>query len=402
MNPAFMAANTAGNYLGEAFKNARETSALDSILSNAMSSNDPEVMRYSIGKILSSVAPEKQAAALNLITNKAKSIEQNLKQQNINRAYQEQGISPSEQYLPPGVQAQNAKNRAAQQQFSQITGGIIPSGETIQPIEKMPQGEMQNVNVYKNLDDDQLIALTGNPLYGKGATEELRNRQQQRKEPTPQKEFEKGRVKQVGEIVNKAFATRQEAEDTKYSIETAKKAIEGNVAGPGLLAVVKNKPYGQLFVGLTPDEAELQAANKTLVAGAKGIFGSRPTEKEIFLLLNSMLPSIGKSKEANRASLAYIERINDMKITYADLVDELTDGGQKYIPNLEKQIATRMQPISEALLKDLKNDEKKLSKFDKQAIKIEVTSPNGQKGFMTQTQIDEAKKDGIIFKPVNR
>jgi hypothetical protein len=220
------------------------------------------------------------------------------------------------------------------------------------------------------------------------------------------KEYAKIREKAVAEYVNEAATQGDLAQEQKFAISEARKAVAGDVTGPGFKAVLKSSPYTQMITGLTPDEASLQAANKSLLAGSKGLFGSKPTEREMFLLLNSMLPSIGKSKEANNAGLDFIEKVNDMKAARAEIVNKLTNGGSKFVDNLEQQVNEQMQPIADALLVELKEADKKYNGKEpekKEGNKtIQVKAPDGSLWNMTQEQIDAAKKKGTIFEPVKK
>ena len=225
-------------------------------------------------------------------------------------------------------------------------------------------------------------------------------------EAMPGKEFSKIREKAVAEYVNNAITGLQEAEDMMNTIDTAEKAIKGDITGPGLTAIAKNNPYAQLFLGLTEDEALLQATNKKLLEGTKGIFGSKPTEREIFLLLNSMLPSIGKTQEANLAGLNFIKRINEMKLLHSQIVMKLTNGGIKYIPDLEQKVSQSMTPFAEKLRDDLIKaneqfgEQPQKKEMQKKSGAIKVKAPDGTLWEMTQEQIDNAKKEGVEFAPV--
>jgi hypothetical protein len=218
--------------------------------------------------------------------------------------------------------------------------------------------------------------------------EELKNK--------PGGEYNKMREKAVADYVTNALAQRDSAEELEYTLDTAKKAVQGDIAGPGYEAIIKNNPYGQLMTGLTPDEASLQASNKKLLEGSKGIFGSKPTEREIFLLLNSMLPAIGKTKEANLASLYFIEKLNSLKVMHGDLVADISKNG--YVPDIESQVNQRMKPMIQEFRDELKNGVKALEEEENNK-PIKVTSPSGTVGFMTQSQIKAAKEKNVIFTP---
>lgn len=220
------------------------------------------------------------------------------------------------------------------------------------------------------------------------------------------KEYGKIREKAVAEYVNQGIQEGDAAVDMKLALAEARKAVKGDITGPGAKAVLKNNPYSQLLVGLTPDEAALQATNKQLLSGTKGLFGPKPTEREVFLLLNSMLPSIGKTKEANEAGLDIIEKVNDMKVARSELISRLSEGGTKYVPNLEQQVTEQMKPLADALLEELKVADAKFNPKEKEKEskdgKMQVKAPDGSMWNMTQKQIDDAKTQGVIFEPVKK
>jgi hypothetical protein len=227
----------------------------------------------------------------------------------------------------------------------------------------------------------------------------------------PGQEYAKGREKTIQEYVTAGLKGAEEAENMNGTISTIEKALQGDITGPGLLATLKHDPYGQLFFGLTPDEATLTAANKYMLEGTKGIFGSKPTEREIFTLLNGMLPSVGKTKEANLAGLQVIKSANEIKAMRSELISSLTDGGKNFVPDIENQVNQKMKPIVEEFRKEmyelkdsLLDSEKKQNTKAKEG-KIRVQSPPDKDGktrigYMTQQQIDAAKAKNVIFSPV--
>lgn len=236
------------------------------------------------------------------------------------------------------------------------------------------------------------------PGRTKDIVESRRRQEEAEAKNKPGTEYSKLREKAVSDYVTKSLQGREDAEELQFTLDSARKALEGEIEGPGIKALIKNDPYGQLFVGLTPDEASLQASNKKLLEGSKGIFGSKPTEREIFLLLNSMLPAIGKSKEANQASLYFIDKLTKLKIMHGDLVDEISKNG--YVPDIESQVNQRMKPMIDEFRKELNEGVKALESEKKPTDKIKVKAPNGKIGYMTQDQINAAKEKNELFTPV--
>lgn len=256
----------------------------------------------------------------------------------------------------------------------------------IQHVENQPEYKNASLPVKKKMLRDSGVSKENADSVIDAFTEEEKNK--------PGSEYNKLREKAVADYVTSSLQKRGDAEELQFTLDSAKKAIEGEIEGPGVKALIKNDPYGQLFVGLTPDEASLQASNKKLLEGSKGVFGSKPTEREIFLLLNSMLPAIGKSKEANLASLYFIDKLNKLKIMHGDLVEEISKEG--YVPDIESQVNQRMKPMIEEFRKELNEGVQALEETEK----IKVKSPEGQVGYMTRKQIQEAKNANYIFTPI--
>ena len=405
-----------GRQVGTNFANtrreAKDEGAIDQILSEAMTSGDPAILQNSIGKILSQVSPERQGVAVQFLQNKMQTLQAKQAEDRKRLGAQTAGLNPD---LPESLQKVQYEHNLQNQQLQGIVGGQqgqapqvpgAPGAEAPAPGMSTNQTPPQGGQgfQYKDLSDEQLVQLRGLPAFKNQADSELKRRQEEKKAKQPGDEFANIREKSVADYVNNSIAAGEDAENLRFSIDEARKALQGDITGPGFTALAKNNPYTQLLVGLTPDESLLQAANKKLLEGSKGIFGSKPTEREIFLLLNSMLPSIGKTKEANLAGLNFIERVNDLKLMHADLVSELTQGGTKYVADLERQVNAKMRPAAESLKKDLAVAVEALEEEGKETKgksgKIKVKAPDGKVGFMSQEQIDKAKANNVIFTPV--
>jgi hypothetical protein len=400
MNP-YLAARDIGNNISKGYREYKDENAIESILAQSSASGDPAVLQGSISKILSQVSPERQSGALQYLQNAYANVQKKQEQEKAQVLGREAAKQGGFTYgAPPAVQAQQVRN----QKPSAAAGGI--GGQPVPEQFAMKLRSVLDANK-DSTADDLALALDEALIPRAYSNSYIENRRKQNEGPQAGDEYSKLREKNIGEYVNKALSQGEEAENLKFTLEEARKAVQGDVAGPGLTALAKNNPYSQLLTGLTPDEATLQAANKKLLEGSKGIFGSKPTEREIFLLLNSMLPSIGKSMEANIAGLNFIEKINDMKLMHAEIVSELTDGGAKFIPDLERKVNAQMRPYAESLKKEMAQAKEALDALEPEKKKgkggkIQVTAPDGTIGFMTQEQIDKAKADNVIFTPVKK
>lgn len=393
----FAVAREIGTNLHKAFREQKDENAIERILSESMQSGDPKVLQNNIGKILSQVSPERQGPALQYIQGLHSNIVKKQEQQQQFERERQAGLTPG---LAPAVQAQQLRNMQPAKPAGGLSGQPVP-----QDVSKAIPAILE---ANKDANADALaVAFDSASIPRAYSNSYIENRRKQDEAPKPGKEFANIREKSIADYVNNSISEGEKAESLKHSIASTRKAVRGDVAGPGFQAVLKNNPYAQLLYGLTPDEALLQASNKGLLEGTKGIFGSKPTEREIFLLLNSMLPSIGKTVEANEAGLDFVERVNDMKILHAEIVEELTEGGTKYVPDLEKRVNARLRPEAEKLRNDLieadkiyNKNEKSTSQVNNPGKNLKVRAPDGSLWEMTQQQIEAAKAKDVIFEPV--
>lgn len=365
-----------GRQVGENFapvmRQGRDQGTIQNILAEAQASGDPQVLQNSIGRILSSVSPENQGAAVQYLQNMMTSAE---KKQDLARkraAYAQQGLNAD---LPESINKlayEGMQNQAELERLG-LGGGAQPTQQQPGMGQQQPGmfGDQQagvpgqqapSQNPMENWTDQQVSAAKGSPnkIVASMAAGEDKRREAERK---AQKEFGetygKEREKALSKYIDDVEEKSDEGLRSQIAIGEIRKALKGNISGPGLTAVVKNSQYGKLMFGLNPDETLLKTANKTLLEGTKGLFGSKPTEKEIFILLEDMLPSIGKTKEANEAGLQFIERLNNLKLLRGELVDQLTEGGTKYVPDLRNQVNKALAPFNEKLKADLQAESEK-------------------------------------------
>ncbi len=270
----------------------------------------------------------------------------------------------------------------------------------IQMVRKMPGYEQASpAKKYQMLTDNN-VSKENAEAEAKIAADDLKNQ--------PGGKFAEEREKAVAKYVTDSFEKGKEANDMNFTIGKVKKAVNGEITGPGVLASLKKNPYTQILMGLTVDEAALETSNKYMLEGTKGIWGAKPTEREMMRLLDGMLPSIGKTKEANLAGLEIIEEANNLKQIHADLVSKITEGGSKYVPDVENQVNKAMKPIIDSFHEKLLETEDKFGSSENTDLvtradgKIKVTNAKGEEGWMSPDKIEQAKKANIIFTPVKK
>jgi len=107
-----------GQNVSGAFKEQRDRSALDDILSQAMNAEDPESHNDVIRQIIMRVSPERRPEALQFVQARQQQLQSQQMRQRQQQALQSQGIDPSVANLEPSVQKEFIKSRGKQQQES--------------------------------------------------------------------------------------------------------------------------------------------------------------------------------------------------------------------------------------------------------------------------------------------
>lgn len=142
-------------------KQSREQSALDDILAQAMSSNNPDVLQNTLGQILSKVAPDKQQAAFGIVQGKIGDIKKQQMEARQMESAQQSGYDP---YAPDSVKVQQVKDRNKAQRLGQYYGNQNPNQSQDLEVNSL-SNEPKNaqIPIAKMTNRDQLINLTGHP-----------------------------------------------------------------------------------------------------------------------------------------------------------------------------------------------------------------------------------------------
>jgi len=361
-----------GTSFGAARQEASDQGNIKNILAEAQASGDPQVLQNSIGRILSSVSKENQPAAINYLQNMMTTAQTKQQQQQQFAREKEQGLLPG---AAPAVQVQALKASQQEKAMQDIFGNNAtagqpnqlqqPAGQLNQPVPTQPN-QLSDDSItttdgrqFNQKQIDQMIASPHENIRRLGESLNSQLTEQRKAKKEIGQTYGKEREKSLSKYIDESQVKADEAYRSKIAIDEIRTALKGNIAGPGLKAVVKNSEYGKLMFGLNPDETLLRTANKTLLEGSKGLFGPKPTEQEIFILLEDMLPSIGKSREANEVGLKFIERLNNLKILQGELIDQISEGGTKYVPDLRSQVNKALIPFGEKLKEDLQQESEK-------------------------------------------
>lgn len=375
----FHVAREASNNFGNAFKRVNDENAIETILSQAMGSGNPEVIQNSIGQILSQVSPERQGVALQYLQNTFSNLQKKKEQSRVEGIEQNAAKEAGYTYgAPPQVQGQQVKDKAKGGRLAQYgLGGEQPnSGQMGQPGQMQPalagnpanpaagQPPLQTPNqppenVFKKLSDDQLVVASGAPdrEVSEPAKAELKRRQEERTlnqktaKSTRDEElqFHKESEKYDEELLKQTKIAKKQV-DTVNDID---KAIEsGNVSPTSLANIFKG--FGKIGdkiseALLNKDEATILASIPQLLEGWKEVFGVRLSDADL-KLLQDKLPSIGKTAEANKAIVKVLKKYADMTLLRSSIAKEIKAANKGlrplgYADKIEQRFDEMVMPV---------------------------------------------------------
>ncbi len=369
MNQGFEVARNIGNNLAAGFRESKDQSAIDSILSQAMDTEDPAVLQQSIGRILSQVSPERQQPAIQFITQRVEGIKQQKQNMQTQKAYESQGFAPSMQHLPPALQAQISKNQYNQRQADTIFGGntgqnggvfgqnAAQNAEMPQIPPRQPQNQQGQQRTIRDLSDNELTSLLSNPAYSKAAQQVLTERSEDKK------------------IKNKAD-TERDKRFGKRNDEILKKVDQDSAALPqqrATLDLMTNSIANRDMSFWTADNLAEQTGLDVFRSPESAIFKSQ--SKQYFLgdlerikgranqfiekqIVNAQA-KVGQSTGANLSILRAEQNKLDLKEKEIEVVngiiDEFRESG-KEPHNLAKLINDKMTPYAIEKEKEMHND----------------------------------------------
>lgn len=396
MHPSFLAARETANNLGEAFRKTRDENAIETILSQAIDTGNPEVLQNSIGKILSQVSPERQGPAIQYLQSAYKNVEAKKQQENKMRqeqlAAKQAGYTPG---VPPQVAAAQIKENAKQRRLAQYgLGGDprsqynLPNAEFGTPPqlggmrgqdESQPQQQMQQMpsqSVFSKLSDDQLVTLTGAP--DREVSEPAKVELQRRKEDEKIAQQEKSNWTKFG--MERAKKVLDKADEIAQSLpikKTAQNMMKDAIASKDLSFWTKDNlaKITGLEGFISPEGAIFKTAGKEYFLGNIGRAGARPNmwiEQQI----SDMMPKIGRSTEANLSVDRALQNEIDLDEERVRLTEEIFNDLRskgKDIGDIGSMVNKRLSKYAEQKQGELFNDlraikaigESKPQKFNK-------------------------------------
>lgn len=383
MNPSpFELSRAIGSNISQAFQKGKDENAIESILSKASESGDPKILQDSISKILSQVSPERQGPAIqylqNAYSNVQKKNEMNRQERQDREAAKEAGYTYG---VPPQVAAQQLKDRAKGQRLAQYgLGGSqnalanLPNAENGTPPElggisgaqgnlmanlNLPIQPTQSKSIFKKLNDDQLVTLTGAPdrEVSEPAKAELKRRDEERKVE------QKGKENWTKFGMDRAKKVLDRAEEISIGLpvkKTALKLMTDSIANKNLgfwtpdnLAEITG-----IEAFRSPEGALFKTAGKEYFLGNISRAGARPNQW-IEQQISDMMTKIGRSTEANLSVSRALQNETDLDAERVRLTEEtfneLRNKG-KDIGDLGSMVNSKLSKFAEQKQSELFND----------------------------------------------
>lgn len=355
MNPAFDIGRQVGNNFANTRREASDESSIDQILSEAMQSGDSKVFQNSIGKILSSVSPERQGLAVQYLQSRMQNLEKQQQQSKLDtqgrQAAQEAGYTFG---APPQVQSQQVKNQMPPKPPGGLSGQPVPN-EVSQAIQNV-------VTNNPNATADQLaLEFDRNqiPRTFSNSYIENRRRQDETRASTEREDknlsrkeelqFHKESEKYDEELLKQSRTAKKQFE----TIKDIDKAIDSGNVGPSSFAnifkgfgIIGNKISEAL---LNKDESTLLSSIPQLLEGWKEVFGVRLSDADL-KLLQDKLPSIGKTKEANKSVLNILKKYSEMTLLRSQIANQIKSSNKGlrklgYADDIEQRFDEMTTPV---------------------------------------------------------
>lgn len=437
MNPAFQIGHNIGSNFSNSIARVKDENAIESILSEAMGTGDPQVLQNSIGKILSQVSPERQNVALqylqNAHTNILKKQEQKKLEEQGRQAAKEGGYTYG---APPQVQAQQIKGKqlSPQEKAAQITAdakkerlasvygsggssspqiagaespGVIASSAVQPPFlpgkaPNQPQQPQQAIpkSPFRDMTEDQLIIASGSEdrQISEPAKQEIRRRQEEIKanKSNFEPESDKLEAKRVAELATEIESEYKAAQNEDLRLDRMGVLDQkGNVSTPLLIKALDflHLPIGVLS---NPDTEEYRKLEADFVRDVSKVFpGGKITNYELQSYLKT-IPGLLNSPEGRKAIIRNRKLLNDAKkIRYDEYKKILKENNGKKPPNLslliEERTASQVAKLEDEFIDGITKESEKFQQ------PIRMKDPDGNPIDIPPNMIEKAMKAGARF-----
>lgn len=413
----FEIGRTVGNNIGNSLTKMRDNSAIESILAEAMSTGDPQVLQNSIGKILSQVSPERQGVAVQYLQNaytnvqkkqeqvraeekgrmaaqkggytygapsqvqaqelrnKAQSQAQNFKteeQKKLEKKEKDAAKEAGYTYGSPAqVAAQQLKDKAKNQRLSQYGLGTnqnsspnLSNAENVTGLQDN-QGTNQTSpsnstgSVFKKFSDDQLVTLTGAPdrEVSEPAKAELKRRDEERNLKQKEKEgWTKFGMERAKKVLDKSEEIAQSLPVKKTALKMMTDSISNKNLGFWTLDNLAEITGIEAF--RSPEGALFKTAGKEYFLGNISRAGARPNQW-IEQQIADMMTKIGRTTEANLSVARALQNETDLDEERVRLTDETFNDLRKEgkdIGDLGSIVNSKLSKFAEQKQNELFND----------------------------------------------
>jgi len=397
---------------------------LDNILSNAMKSNDKDVLQSTIGSLLSKVKdPQKQQIGLNLIQSRMQNLKKAEEDTKKKDAYTQLGYNPNLRNLPENLQIESIKNQNKNDAIDKIFGNQQntpnqqPNQEPNQQLNQQPNATQEGENdisanpnqqgveppkqqSFNDLNEDQLRMLTGSPYreISEPAKATLKSLQKEREDQKNlfESESDKLEAKAVAEYSKNIETEYESAKNENVRLDRQLQLDkEGNVSTAALVKVldVFGIPIGVLQNPATEEYRKLEA---DYVRDVSKVFpGGKITNYEISAYLKT-IPSLMNSEEGRKQIIRNRKLLNAPKILrYQEYEKILKENNGKKPPNLSflinQRVGDQLDKIENDFVNGIKSD---IEKFE---TPLRMTGPNGQKLMIPPSQVQNALNAGAKF-----
>lgn len=351
MNPSFQIGQAIGTNVGNAFKNIRDKSALDEILENANRTNDPNAINDAMSQILSRVSPERQQAALGVLQQKQKMIQDRIEKDKEAKKLELGRQARIKAGFEPDLEATLAKEAYKTRQTNELLGqlglGANPQ-QTGNETAEMGKGsaQPQPAKSFQDLEDAELSRLSVIPQLQKTVELEAKRREKEQAKYEGDRTFHS---KSSDPIVAAANTVLKSAPVKKGLINQHRRDIaSGNVTGLG--PFLADKTGWEVF--RNPEAARARSAAKQYFIQSLNSLatGARPN---IFLeqQLSAGQTQIGREEEANQTVLDLMEFTDDLETERAKYIRDLAEEDREkygYVKNdVDARADKKMIPYAE-------------------------------------------------------
>lgn len=380
----------AGGGAARAGRDVKDENAIESILSRARASGDPEVIQDSIGMILSRVSPQNQQAALQYLQNAYTNIEKKEGIEREKKAAQEAGYTYN---APPTVQAQQVKNRQPQAPLGGLGGTPLTPEESFtirDVIESNPEASSDELAIAFN---ERGVA----PERAKPYVENRRRKEEaQVSRDTFDPEFAKLEAKRTSALVDEIGSEYKAAKNEDVRLDRMEYLDKnGQVSASATVKIldVFGLPIGVLS---NPDTEEYRKLESDFVRDVSKVFpGGRITNYEIQSYLRTV-PSLMNSPDGRASVIRNRKLLNEAKKIRYDEYNQIIKENKGKTPQnlmslLEERTKDRINDIEEKFVTGIKKDGEKLQ------VPIKMRDPEGFIVNIPPNEIERALKSGATF-----